>query len=178
MSKLFAFADSARTWRRVMAAGFVLAATAVGCGEDADDVSGASEPDTLSQAAAPADWCAVKKIMDKSCVFCHDGQGTAGSPMGLAKPEDFHVPSPLTPGKKVFETVQARMNNRQRPMPPRGVLPAADLAVIDQWVAAGAPGTCGGAAAPDAGAATTADAGGLDAGTADAAVKIDAAVKK
>lgn len=176
MSRLFFFADSMRTWRRIVATSFLVATMATGCEEAVDETSSSAESSDLPQAATPADWCAVKKIMDKSCVFCHDGQGTAGSPMGLTKPEDFHVASPLTPGKKVYETVQARMNNKQRPMPPRGVLPAADLAVVDAWVKAGAPSTCGGATAPDAGAqdagaGAKADAGGIDAGAAAAAAK-------
>jgi hypothetical protein len=51
------------------------------------------------------------------------------------------------------------MHDTARPMPPRGVLPAADLKAVDAWVAAGAPigadPTCGGGASgPKPGAST------------------------
>lgn len=180
MSKQFSLVDGAR--RLALATGLMVATLAVGCGESDDsEAREQAQAEELPQAATAADWCAVKKIMDKSCVFCHDGEGTAGSPMGLSKLEDFYVQSPLTPTKKVYETVQERMNNRSRPMPPRGLLPAADLAVVNAWVAAGAPKECGGAATPAADAGTpAADAGpvGLDAGVKADAGRIDAVVRR
>jgi len=75
-------------------------------------------------------WCNVKAITDKSCVTCHDGKGTGGSPFGLVTPADFVAES---------KSVSARIHDKANPMPPRGLLPEADLKLIDQWLAAGAP---------------------------------------
>ena len=86
-------------------------------------------------------WCNVQPIFEKSCAGCHDGNGTAGTPMGLSTYSDFTAPNPSTPNKKVYEQVFARVHDTARPMPPRGLLPAADLAKIDAWVKAGAPGS-------------------------------------
>jgi len=108
------------------------------------------EPTVLAaeESGVGGSWCEVKAIMDKSCTGCHDGEGTGGSPMGLTKPADFAASAPISSGKKVSQAVSARIHDAARPMPPRGLLPAADLAKIDAWIAAGAPAgsdpTCAG----------------------------------
>lgn len=78
------------------------------------------------------------------CKTCHDGNGTAGTPMGLVTYEDFKKPSYSNPTVPVFKMVQTRVHpNAKTTMPPTGQLPDADLAVIDSWVNAGAPDCMG-----------------------------------
>ncbi|MET0342589.1 MAG: hypothetical protein ABW252_16405 [Polyangiales bacterium] len=107
-----------------------------------------AKPATKPASGASGDlYCKAQEVLNKNCVGCHDGKGTGGSPMGLTSFADLTTASPLTPGKKVFETTAARTHDTARPMPPRGVLPADQLGAIDAWVAAGAP------AAPEGGCA-------------------------
>ena len=86
--------------------------------------------------------------MDKYCVSCHDAEGSSGSPMPLLTYEDMVADAVLTDGKKVYETVGTRVHDTKRPMPPKQKLTAAELAIIDEFVAAKAPEgddpTCGG----------------------------------
>lgn len=111
-----------------------------------------SEPETGSLEESPSQhaethggggaktpWCAAKAILDKNCVGCHDGKGTAGTPMGLTSYADYQANAPITRGKKVYQAVFTRMHDATNPMPPRGILPAADLKVVDDWINAGAP---------------------------------------
>ncbi|MET0342176.1 MAG: hypothetical protein ABW252_14320 [Polyangiales bacterium] len=156
--------QSCRLW--VAAA---LATLAIGCAAEPEDVSEDVGDETLSQvsldagrvspdagttdaavkvdggttadggAAAAASFCDVLAIIKPRCQACHDTETAAGAPMPLVTWEDFQAEAILTPGKKVFEVTQSRMKDTRRPMPPRGVRPAAELAVIDAWVAAGAP---------------------------------------
>jgi cytochrome c5 len=146
-----------RRWGGMMAAGIVALSSACADERDAaaapeDVVVEEEAADPLAQQAATSSWCAVKQIMDKSCAGCHDGKGTGGSPMGLTKHADFLASAPISTGKKVYQAVSARVHDSARPMPPRGLLPAADLQKIDAWVAAGAPAgsdaTCAGSSGP------------------------------
>jgi hypothetical protein len=92
--------------------------------------------------AAPAgQWCAAKAVFDEHCTVCHDGKGSFGSPMGLTSLADLKQNSAQYPGKKIYERVGARMHDEMRPMPPQGEVSAADLALVDGWIAAGAPGS-------------------------------------
>jgi len=133
-------------------------------------VSVASEPPRADAGTAPTDasisspastWCTVQPLFAKYCASCHDGMGTAGSPMPLLAHTDLAADSKQFPGSKVYTRVGARMNASSRPMPPQGGVSAADQKLIDDWIAAGAPaGTstmCGAAVNPgaDAGVAAT-----------------------
>jgi hypothetical protein len=84
-------------------------------------------------------WCEVKALLDKKCVECHDGEGSAGTPMGLSSYDDLQAAAVVSTGKKVFEAVSARIHDAKRPMPAQGPLEADQLALIDGWIAAGAP---------------------------------------
>lgn len=78
------------------------------------------------------------------CKVCHDGEGTAATPMGLAFWEDFHAPSKTNSSLKVYQVLPSRLRaTTPSPMPPEGMLDAGKLAAIDAWVQAGAP-DCGG----------------------------------
>jgi uncharacterized membrane protein len=153
-------------WMSRVLTSAALAALAVGCAtdaeqasEEADDVLGqlldagpaldggpvsdaGVAPDAAqADAGAPAgaSFCEVLTIMKARCQACHGAETAAGAPMSLVTYEDFQAEAVLTPGKKVYEVTQARMHDTRRPMPPRGVRPAAELNVVDSWVAAGAP---------------------------------------
>jgi cytochrome c553 len=88
---------------------------------------------------AAATFCDVLTVMKTAkCGSCHGAETAAGAPMSLVTYADFQADAVLTPGKKVYEVTQTRMKDTRRPMPPRGVRPAAELQVIDSWIAGGA----------------------------------------
>ena len=84
-------------------------------------------------------YCKVKHTLDARCVACHDGLGTAGSPMALKTYADLLAPAVTDPSKKVYELVGVRVHDTVRPMPPQDPLTAEQLSEIDMFVAAGAP---------------------------------------
>jgi hypothetical protein len=100
--------------------------------------AGGSGPTSCPSGVTPG---AARTILQK-CAACHGTQLLAGAPMPLLNFSDFHQPAKTNPSKKVFEMVLARMSDAADPMPPEGQLPAADIATISAWVAAGAP-ECG-----------------------------------
>jgi Copper type II ascorbate-dependent monooxygenase, C-terminal domain len=113
--------------------------------------------------AAETPYCKVKAIVDKNCLGCHGATLAAGAPFRLVTYADLTAAHPTRAGKKVFERVGVRVHADQSQaesltvMPPGRQLPAADIAIIDQWVAAGAPQgtnpTCAGAAGGGTGGA-------------------------
>jgi hypothetical protein len=87
----------------------------------------------------------------QQCATCHDGRGTAGTPMGLVYWEDFHAPSHADPTKQVYQILSARLHSTMpTPMPPTGMLDPDKLAMIDAWTQAGAPDCTGFKNAPGA----------------------------
>lgn len=90
-------------------------------------------------------WCKVKKIIDTKCVACHTTPLAAGAPFPLLEHEDLTAAHPSKAGKKIYERVGVRVHADQSQaeglpvMPPGSPLPADQLALIDAWVAAGAP---------------------------------------
>jgi hypothetical protein len=78
----------------------------------------------------------------QQCKACHDGKGTAGTPMGLVTYEDLRAPSHTNPAVPVYKMIETRVHDPVKPMPMTGQLPASQLADIDAWVASGAP-DCG-----------------------------------
>jgi Copper type II ascorbate-dependent monooxygenase, C-terminal domain len=105
-------------------------------------------------ASAAGSWCQAKKVFDKYCVSCHDGQGTAGTPMGLKSYADLSALSTQYPGTKIYSRALTRMKATSMPMPPQGTVAPADLALLESWVQAGAPmgadPTCAASDAPAA----------------------------
>lgn len=116
-------------------------------------------PPSTGGATNDSQWCQVKAVLAAHCTTCHDGEGSFGSPMGLTTYADLIADSAIVPGKKIYERVGARMHDTARPMPPQGEVPAADLALIDAWIAAKAPGSASDVCAPAPGGpgGTTAD---------------------
>jgi Copper type II ascorbate-dependent monooxygenase, C-terminal domain len=109
----------------------------------------ASAPD--AGAGSGSQWCQAKQVFDRHCTACHDGAGTAGTPMGLKTYADFSADSAQYPGSKVFTRALTRMKATTMRMPPQGGVAAADLGLVEAWVQAGATAgpdaTCGGATA-------------------------------
>jgi hypothetical protein len=58
--------------------------------------------------------------------------------MGLMTYADFLAPSKTNPALPVYKLVQMRTHDATKPMPPSGMLAPNDLAVLDNWIAAGA----------------------------------------
>jgi hypothetical protein len=100
-------------------------------------------PDTSG--TPDSQWCSVKAIIDKNCIGCHTTPPAGGAPFPLLTYADVTAPHPSKPGLKIYERIGVRVHADEAMaeglgvMPPGKPLPAADLAVIDAWVNAGAP---------------------------------------
>lgn len=71
----------------------------------------------------------VAAIMTNNCVSCHSG----ASPSGGADLSTYqNVRFQAESGNLI-----TRINNASNPMPPSGLLPASELAIIDEWVTDG-----------------------------------------
>lgn len=89
--------------------------------------------------------CDVREVLEEICVSCHASPVAAGAPMPLVSRYDFLALS-RDSGKTVGERSLERMHAAAAPMPPLSEPPASakQVAVFEQWVAAGMPaGTCG-----------------------------------
>jgi hypothetical protein len=101
-----------------------------------------------------SEWCSVKAIIDKNCLGCHTTPPAGGAPFPLTTYDEVTAPHPTKAGSKIYERIGVRVHADKAQaeglgvMPPGKPLAAADLALIDAWVAAGAPAgddsTCGG----------------------------------
>ncbi|MEZ4222915.1 MAG: hypothetical protein R3B13_18375 [Polyangiaceae bacterium] len=88
--------------------------------------------------------CDVATVLSESCTPCHSDPPLSKVPMALISYADLTAPSTTHPGMTVAEVSLARMQDAKDPMPPTGVLPAADIAAFQSWIAAGMPpGDCG-----------------------------------
>jgi Copper type II ascorbate-dependent monooxygenase, C-terminal domain len=125
----------------------------------ARDAGGTSSTGTGAPKAGEGSlWCQAKQALEARCTSCHDGNGTAGTPFGLTKSADLTAVAPGHPDKKVYERVGVRIHGEQSKaeglgvMPPKNNATAEEIAALDAWIAAGAPGgdseTCAPAAAP------------------------------
>lgn len=99
--------------------------------------------------------CAVTKILTKHCIKCHGTDPEPGVPISLVTYADLTARN--AGDIRIFERIKERIHATQRPMPPvrEMVRPnAEELAVLDDWIAAGATpsaDTCAQAASkPDA----------------------------
>jgi hypothetical protein len=83
--------------------------------------------------------CPVEDVLARNCRRCHASPPAFGATMPLMNAEDLHAPSHSDATKPVFQSVGTRIHDAQRPMPPMGQLGPADMKVLDDWIAAGAP---------------------------------------
>jgi hypothetical protein len=81
----------------------------------------------------------VQAIVDRECGSCHSATPQGGAPMALVTWEAMHAPAVTDHSISVYEMVAMRIHDAVRPMPARGALPTSELAVLDAWIAAGAP---------------------------------------
>jgi hypothetical protein len=139
---------------------------------DAGIALGAGPSTAPAAGSADSLWCKAKAVMDARCVACHDGKGTAGTPMGLASYADMMADAPGHAGKKVWERVGVRVHADMAKaeglsaMPPKNDMTAAQLAAVDAFVAAKAPqgdnATCAAPAGSDTAGTTNPAALGPD----------------
>lgn len=73
----------------------------------------------------------VRNIMQNSCITCHGG----AAPSAGIDLNTYQVVRQNTE----FGNLKQRMNSLTSPMPPSGVLPAEQRAVIDKWIEDGYP---------------------------------------
>ena len=103
----------------------------------------APESDPAGPSGLP---CAVSTVLAARCTGCHAESPRFGAPMPLLTLADLRAPSLSDPSRPVHDLVVERMLNERRPMPPPPQPPAdeAEIAVIRDWVDAGAPagGAC------------------------------------
>lgn len=99
-----------------------------------------SEP-AATAPSLPAD---VARVVQSQCAPCHTAPPRFGAPMPLTGFADMQRAAGSDPSRRVWQLVGERVRDSSRPMPPSR-LNAEDLAVIDRWVGAGAPG-CEGSA--------------------------------
>jgi hypothetical protein len=81
----------------------------------------------------------VQAIIDARCGSCHAPTPAGGAPMTLVTWESMHRMAVTRPDLEVYELVSMRIHDPVHPMPASGPLPAAELAALDAWIAAGAP---------------------------------------
>ncbi len=103
-----------------------------------------TNPTNPTNPPAPVDGvpCDVAGVLAKSCTSCHSG-ATPSAGVDLTTYAALMAPSPADPSSSIIQRSALRMNDAQAPMPATGQLPAADIAIIEQWIAAGTPnGSC------------------------------------
>lgn len=83
--------------------------------------------------------CLAQGIVRARCLECHGASLLFGATIRLDTFDAFQQPSPQFPEKRIFETAKLRIHDTERPMPPMGLLPERDLALLDSWLASGAP---------------------------------------
>jgi hypothetical protein len=91
----------------------------------------------VGDAAQSQSWCDVQAVLDAHCTSCHRAGGVG--PMALTSYDDLVKTSTVDASKKVYQRLGVRTHDAKSPMPPTGMLDAADLRVLDAFVAAGAP---------------------------------------
>ena len=107
-----------------------------GTGADAGGDGGTSQTNGLP--------CDVEQLLSTSCQSCHSNPPTSAAPMPMVTYADMIAPAKTQPQKKVAELAAERMASTTAPMPATVQLPAAQIAIMQNWVNAGLPpGGCG-----------------------------------
>jgi mono/diheme cytochrome c family protein len=132
---------------RTFLGGCVISAAAVaGCYTGGDvtstTVGGAPAPVTSVSATDPSAVtgvpCDVARVLATSCAGCHGPTPTGGAPNAMMTYDDLMATSMTAPASTIAEVSLARMKDATSPMPPEGAS-AADLAILEVWIAAGMP---------------------------------------
>ncbi len=119
--------------------------------------------------------CDIEPIVTEYCTDCHGNPMRYGATVRLDRWGDMHVPSRSQPDHMVYTVSRMRLDDTERPMPPRG-MPDEAKAKLAAWLDMGAPArpageVCGGA---DGGTSDGGVADGGDGGTMGAGVGPDA----
>lgn len=108
----------------------------------ASDAAPANQAESATEPASAGEgdsgWCAAKLTLDTRCTVCHNEQKVAGAPMSLETYEDLQAPAVSDSSRRVYELVQERIHDKQRPMPPQDPLTSEQIAGLDAWIAGGA----------------------------------------
>jgi mono/diheme cytochrome c family protein len=115
------------------------------------DAGGGGTGDGTTQPGAGLP-CDVDALLAQRCRGCHVSGGSA--PMPLVSYVDLSSPSKSDAAKTTAVASIERLRSADRPMPPAplGRVPSSEIAVLEQWVAAGMPrGECGAAEGNDGG---------------------------
>ena len=133
------------------------AAPAAGGPDAGSSSAGGTTSPTPSPVAASGVPCDVATILTASCTSCHADPPIAGSLAGLVTYSDLMATAHEDATKNEAQVSLARMQNASSPMPPGGLLPAAAITTLKNWIDAGYPkgaacGAAGGGSGADAGA--------------------------
>jgi hypothetical protein len=121
-----------------------------GCTTQSEAVTVAGD-DSAATSGLPCDVDAVLR----ACRSCHSDPPTA-APMPLVTYAQLLAPAKSDPSKTVAQLAAERIQSTTNPMPPASRLSSADIAVVVNWVGAGAPSaTC----APEPTTTATPDGG-------------------
>lgn len=129
-----------RTSRPLALGVLAVALTWLGCGEQGTYYLGSLPASSQLTTGLP---CDVSTVLADNCLTCH-GNPPVGASNTLVSYQELVAKSPIDPNVRMIDRVLTRVQDAARPMPPGGTLiTAAELTVLKNWVAAGAPGgTC------------------------------------
>ncbi len=113
---------------------------------------------TVDTATTGPGWCAVNALFRAQCNACHSASGHAGGldlatdPLGAMvghASSAYAGRTLVVAGDPDASFLVVKLEDTQGAgeggvMPPRGALPAADIALVRAWIAAGATESCGG----------------------------------
>lgn len=100
--------------------------------------SAPAEPDASTEASALLP-CDVDDVLARNCRHCHSAPPKFGAPMALGNAADVAAPSRTDPSRPVSARIAERIHDPLAPMPQGAKMSGADLAVLDAWIARGAP---------------------------------------
>jgi polyvinyl alcohol dehydrogenase (cytochrome) len=115
-------------------------------------LGGAGAEATAQPAAGIGDLppCDVANLIKQHCIECHGSMRHFGAPISLTSASAFRAP--LDNSTVVGQVVLERVQNSPRPMPPvtRPPLSQTEIAILQNWIAAGAPAVSDGCPIEDA----------------------------
>ena len=104
---------------------------------------GATEPPGAGSQGDGELPCDVQDLLAAACQQCHGTTPAAGAPISLVSYDDLMAPSHVDSSVSNLERAVLRMKDETAPMPPSGLLESGDVAVLEAWLADGAPyGDC------------------------------------
>jgi polyvinyl alcohol dehydrogenase (cytochrome) len=80
--------------------------------------------------------CEVARLIEANCVMCHGHRPRLGAPISLMDAASFQKAG--MSGLPLQKVVADRVQSMERPMPPKGLLPVAQLTPLLTWLNAGA----------------------------------------